>query len=114
MQETTVTYTGTGSFSASVNAVVRTVNAGDSASYTVTFTSLNDFAGNIYPQALDWGGVPNSSAHWSPNPVYLPSNGAASTTFTISTSSNTPANNYGNIRLQGRNGSVIKRHPRSG
>lgn len=106
--ETTVNYSGSGNFSVSVTPSSRTINPGQSASYTATFSSISGFAGVVTPLALNWSNVPNATASWSNNSVNVPSNGSAQATFTINTSSNTTGGTYGNIILQGRNGSVTR------
>lgn len=104
-------YSGQGNFSASVNATSRTVNAGQPASYTVTFTSQSGFAGTVIPAALNWSQVPGATASWSPSQVTVPSGGQAQSTFTIQTAASTPAGTYSNITLQGANGSQTRTAP---
>lgn len=104
----TITYSGVGDFSASVNATSRAVTAGQSASYTVTFSSVSGFSGTVIPAALNWSSVPGAMASWSPASVNVPSNGSATATFTIQTAASTAAGTYGSITLQGANGSFTR------
>jgi Calx-beta domain/Viral BACON domain len=107
-QTKTITYGGTGDFSASVNTTGRTVTAGQSTTYTVTFTSIGGFSGVVTPTALDWSKVPGSSAFWSPTQVTVPSNGSVTATFTINTAASTTAGTYNNIILLGKNGAFSR------
>src|SRR5205807_983337 len=84
----------------------QTVTKGQSASYTVTFSSVSGFAGTVIPAALNWSQVPGASASWSPTQVTVPPNGSVQATFSIQTTSSTTAGTYSNITLQGANGSV--------
>jgi hypothetical protein len=104
----TITYSGQGDFGASLNTSTRTVTAGQSTTYTVTFTSLGGFAGTVIPVALNWSKVPAANAYWTPSQVNLASNGSAASTFTIQTGSATTAGTYGNIILLGENGSLSR------
>ena len=105
-QTINITYSGTGDFSASANTTTQTVTKGNSASYTVTFSSVNGFAGTVVPAALNWSQVPGATGSWSPLQVTVPSGGSVQAVFTIQTSSSTTAGTYSNITLQGANGSV--------
>ena len=105
-QTINITYSGTGDFSTAVSAASQTVTKGQSASYTVTFSSVNGFAGTVVPAALNWSQVPGATASWSPLQVTVPSGGSVQAVFTIQTSSGTTAGTYSNITLQGANGSV--------
>src|SRR5580658_448059 len=80
-QSQTVTYSGTGDFSASVNTTSQTVTAGQSASYVVTFSSIGGFTGPIAPAALNFGAIPGATGSWSSSPVTLPSSGTVQATF---------------------------------
>src|SRR5439155_6190270 len=82
-QNKTISYNGLGDFSASVNTTSRTVSAGQSTTYTVTFSSVGGFSGTVTPAALNWSNVPDSSASWSSSTVNVPSNGSVTATFTI-------------------------------
>src|SRR5207253_1914694 len=81
---------------------------GQSASYTVTFSSISGFAGTVIPAALNWSNVPGATAAWSPSSITVPSNGSAAATFTIQTAASTTAGTYSNIALQGANGSFTR------
>lgn len=109
--ETTVSYTGTGNFSVSASPSSRSINPGQSASYTVTFSSVSGFAGTVSATALNWSDVPGSTASWSPSTVSIPSGGSAQATFTINTVSSTTPGTYGNIILRGTNGATIRSAP---
>jgi len=110
-QTKTITYGGTGDFSASVNTTSRTITAGQSASYTVTFSSIGGFSGVVTPAALNWSNVPGATASWSSTQVTVPSNGSAQATFTIQTAVSTTAGTYGNIILNGKNGAFTRAAP---
>jgi RHS repeat-associated protein len=99
-------YSGTGDFTASVNTTNQTVTKGQSASYTVTFSSVSGFSGTVVPAALNWSQVPGATGSWSPLQVTVPAGGSVQAVFTIQTSSSTTAGTYSNITLQGANGSV--------
>src|SRR5205809_5154325 len=104
-QNKTITYSGTGDFSAQVNFTSRTVTAGQSTSYTVTFSSIGGFTGQLNLQALNWQ-LAGMSGSWSPSSVTVPSNSSVQATFNINTAANTPTGTINNIVLQGTNGSV--------
>ena len=107
-----ITYSGTGDFSASVNASSQTVTKGSPASYTVTFSSVSGFSGTVIPAALNWSPqIPGATASWSPTQVSVPSSGQVQATFTIQTSSSTTAGTYNNILLKGTNGSYQRGTP---
>ncbi len=110
-QTITVPYSGSGDFSASVNVTSRTVTAGQSASYTVTFTSISGFTGTVTPAALNWPQIPGATGSWTPTPVTLPSNGTATSTFTLQTATSTTPGTYNNILLEGKNGSYQRGTP---
>src|ERR1022692_4682828 len=110
-QTINITYSGTGDFGASVNTTSQTVKAGQAASFVVTFSSLSGFQGTVVPAALNWTSVPGATAGWSPTQVTVPSNGSVQATFTIQTASSTTPATYGNIILQGANGSVTHAAP---
>jgi hypothetical protein len=102
---TTVYYSGTGDFSASVDNTTKTVTAGQAANYVVTFTSIGGFAGTIRPAALNWSPqVPGATGSWSQQAVTLGSNSQVQATFTLQTAANTPSGTYNNIALEGVNG----------
>lgn len=104
----TITYSGVGDFNTSVNTTSRTVTAGQSTSYTVTFSSVSGFSGTIIPAALNWSNVSGATASWSPTSVTVPSNGSTTATFTIQTATSTATGTYSNIILQGTNGSFTR------
>ncbi|HYU48226.1 MAG TPA: hypothetical protein VEK84_18855 [Terriglobales bacterium] len=108
---TTIAYSGLGNFSVAVNATNRTAAKGQTANYTVTFTSVSGFEGTVVPVARNGSHIPGATAWWSEPQVDVPSNGSGSATFLIRTSTNTPAGTYGNITLQGTNGSVAHAAP---
>ena len=91
-----------------MNFTSRTVTAGQSTSYTVTFSSIGGFSGTVTPAALNWSNVPGATGSWSSPTVTVPSNGSVQDTFTIQTAASTTAGTYGNIILNGRNGSFTR------
>jgi len=109
---TPITYAGTGDFSTSVNSSSQTVTQGQSASYTVTFTSISGYSGTVVPAALNWSPqIPGATASWSQQSVTVPSNGSVTDTFTLNTAPSTPPGTYSTITLQGTNGSVSHAAP---
>ena len=89
----------------------RTVTAGQSTTYTVTFSSIGGFSGTVTPAALNWSNVPGATAFWSPTQVMVPSNGSVTSTFTIQTATSTTAGTYNNIIFSGRNGGFVRGAP---
>jgi hypothetical protein len=70
------------------NPASRTLNQGDSASYTVSFTSANGFSGTVTPTVA---GLPaNTTAAFAPASVALSAGGTATVTLTVVTSATTP------------------------
>ncbi|MDR6988384.1 hypothetical protein J2Y66_002888 [Paenarthrobacter nitroguajacolicus] len=67
----------------------RTVDQGQTATYTISATSTGGFAG---PVTFGVAGLPSgATAAWSPSPVVLASGGTAQVTVTITTAPGTPA-----------------------
>ena len=110
-QTKAISYSGSGDFSSSVNVNSRTVTAGQSTTYTVTFSSIGGFSGTVTPAALNWSNVPGATAFWSPTQVMVPSNGSVTSTFTIQTATSTTAGTYNNIIFSGRNGGFVRGAP---
>lgn len=108
---TTISYIGLGDFSVAADTTSREVAKGQTASYTVTFTSVAGFEGAVVPTALNGSHIPGTLVWWSEPSVVVPTNGAGSATLIIRTSTNTPAGTYRNIALQGANGSVTHASP---
>jgi trimeric autotransporter adhesin len=80
----TVPLSGTGAnFSLSLTPPSNSAAAGQSATYTVSVTSIDGFAGNV---TLGCGGLPTGAAcSFSPTMVSVSASGTASSTITIST-----------------------------
>jgi hypothetical protein len=108
---TTLNYGGLGDFTIAVKDTSRQVAKGQTATYTVTFTSLSGFEGTVAPAALNVSHIPGTTAWWSVPLVAVPSKSSASATFMIRTSTRTPAGAYRNITLRGANGSVTHAAP---
>jgi hypothetical protein len=77
---------------------VITVQAGNSATYRVTATSISSFSSQINFQVT--GLPPSSSPSFSPTSVTPSASGTVSTQLTISTSQNTPIGTY-NLTITG-------------
>ncbi len=103
---TTISYIGLGNFSVAVNSNNSKVAKGQTARYTVAFTSVSGFEGTVVPVARNWSHIPGVTAWWSEPLVSVASKGSGSATFIIRTSMSTPAGTYRGITLLGTNGSV--------
>ncbi|HVT12211.1 MAG TPA: protease pro-enzyme activation domain-containing protein [Fimbriimonadaceae bacterium] len=78
----------------------QTVIQGNSATYTVTTTSVNTFAGTV---ALTATGLPTgATATFNPTSI----SGAGSSTLTVTTASNTPGGTF-TITIKGTSGNLI-------
>jgi len=87
-------------FKGSINPTYQSVTPGTSASYTVTVTAIDGFAGTVQFSA---SGLPaGTTATFNPPTV----TGSGSTTATITTSSSTPNGSY-SITLTGTSGSLV-------
>ncbi|HWX54361.1 MAG TPA: Fic family protein [Verrucomicrobiae bacterium] len=106
-----ITYTGLGDFSLAVSPATRTVARGETATYTVIFTSVSGFVGDVTPAARDRSHIPGATAWWSNPFVSVPPRSSATTTFLIRTSKSTPRGTYRSITLVGMNGSVAHALP---
>jgi hypothetical protein len=98
-----VTYTVLPSpdFTVAVTPATRTVTPGGSTTYTVTFASVNGFAGTITPSA---SGLPaGTTASFSPPTV----TGGGSTTLTVATGATTPAGNV-TLAITGTSGTQVR------
>lgn len=82
------------------------VTAGSFISSSIQLTSINGFAGDISLNARVYPSIPNGpQASLSATTVSLTSGGSATSTLTISTTSNTPPQSY-NFTVTGISGSV--------
>jgi len=81
----TVTPPTVQSFSLAVSPPSQTVTAGNSATYTVTATSHNNFSGSVGLSAS--GEASGESPSFSPSSISVPANGSGTSTLTVSTSS---------------------------
>ena len=95
----TVNSVPSGDFSLSASPGSQTVNAGDSASYTISSTALNGFTGTVSLTASGPGG----DVFVDLFPASISGNGAA--TLSVSTDSNTSAGTYF-ISITGTSGSL--------
>lgn len=87
-------------FKGSVNPTYQNVTPGASASYTITVTAIDGFAGTVQFSA---NGLPaGTTATFNPPTV----TGSGSTTATITTSSSTPNGSY-SITLTGTSGALV-------
>lgn len=87
-------------FKGSINPTYQNVTPGGSASYTVTVTAIDGFAGTVQFSA---SGLPaGATASFNPPTV----TGSGSTTATITTSSSTPNGSY-TITLSGTSGALL-------
>ena len=79
-------------FSLSVAPASRTVGTPGNTTYTVTLTSINNFAGSV---SLSVSGLPNrTTGTFSPNPVALSAGGSGTSTLTITTRNRTPVGTF--------------------
>ena len=106
-----IAYAGLGDFSVAVDSTSRQVAKGQTANFSVTFTSVAGFEGGVVPTALHWSDIPGATAWWSEPSVFVPSRLSASATLMIRTSADTPAGTYEKIVVQGSNGSVTHAAP---
>ncbi len=103
---TAISYMGIGDFTLAADPASRTVAKGQTATYTVTFTSVAGFQGTVTPAELKGLRIPGATAWWSQALVNVPAKSSGVATFMIRTSAKTPAGTYRNIILRGANGSV--------
>ncbi len=82
--------------------------AGNSATSTISLTSLNNFAGSVNLAASSTAPVAGLTFSFSVNPVTLTAGGTGTSTLTISTTASTPAGTY-TIAVTGTSGSLS--HP---
>ncbi len=108
---TTISYMGVGDFSVAVNTTSRKVAKGQTATYTVTFTSVAGFAGTVVPASQNGSHIPGATAWWVEPVVSVPVKSSGTATFMVRTSASTPAGTYRNIILRGTNGSVTHAVP---
>jgi hypothetical protein len=108
---TNISYAGVGDFSVAVDPSSREVSKGQTVNFSVTFTSVAGFEGSVVPMALHWSDIPGAAAWWADPSVFVPSKLSVSATLIVRTSANTPAGTYGNIVVQGANGSVTHAAP---
>jgi uncharacterized protein YegL len=90
-------------FSISASPFARTIWQSESTTYTITLTSLNDFAGSI---SLSISGLPaGAGASFSPSSVSLSAGQTKTSTLTVTTSSTTPIGNH-SLTITGKSGSI--------
>lgn len=85
-----------GSYSLSASSLSpSSIAAGNSSSATITLTPANGYSGSVdlACDAISENSAPSCS--FSPNPVAISGNGAATSMLTVSTSENTPGGSYG-------------------
>jgi hypothetical protein len=86
-------------FSISASPASRSVNRGNSTTYTVTITPSNGFNGSV---SLNVSGLPSrATASFSPTSI----NGSGNSTMTVSTKSRTPRGTF-TLTIQGTSGSL--------
>jgi len=79
-------------FSLSISPASITVNSGQQAAYTVTVSSLGGFASSV---TLICSATPSGlTVACSPNPVSVPANGSATSTFTVSAPASVAAGHF--------------------
>ncbi len=103
---TTISYMGVGDFTLAADPANRTVAKGQTATFTVTFTSVAGFLGTVTPAELKGLHIPGATAWWSQPLVNVPAKSSGVATLMIRTSAKTPAGTYRDIILRGANGSV--------
>ena len=101
-----ISYMGIGDFALAADPANRTVAKGQTATYTVTFTSVAGFLGTVTPEEPKRLHIPGATAWWSQPLVSVPAKSSGVATLMIRTSAKTPAGTYRNIILRGTNGSV--------
>jgi hypothetical protein len=104
---TSISYMGAGDFTLAVDPANRTVAKGETATYTVIFTSVAGFLGTVAPAEPKGLHIPGATAWWSQPLVSVPAKSSGVATLIIRTSAQTPAGTYRNIILRATNGSVI-------
>jgi protein SCO1 len=100
-----VSYSGKGDFGLSVDPGAVTVIAGAETRFTVSFKSVDGFAGWVQPQTLGMDSARGAVGSWSLPAVKVAAGGVAKATFTVLTLLDTPPGEYP-IVFQGTNGSV--------
>jgi serine protease AprX len=79
------------------------VDAGDRATYTMLLIPIGGFAGGTTFTSYDVSAIPGASGSWSQTSL----KGSGTVTFTVQTSSSTPAGNYP-ITLIARSGNMTR------
>ena len=88
-----VTAAGTPSYSASMSGSGQSINAGGSAQFSLTATSVNGFSNTVsLPQASM--SISGANSSWSPSSISITPSAQGISTLTVSTSTNTPAGTY--------------------
>jgi hypothetical protein len=108
---TSIAYAGLGDFTVAVNPASQKAAKGQTVNFTVTFTSVAGFEGQVVLSALHWSHIRGATAWWSEPSIFVPSKRSASAVLKIRSSANTPAGTYGNIIVRGSNGSVTHSAP---
>ena len=91
-------------FSVTASPASQTITQGSTASYTVTVTSVNGFAGSV---SLAWTGCPSGASCSVSSPITVPANGSAQSTLSVVTTSSTPTGTYSGITVTVTNGGTI-------
>ena len=97
-----------GDFGLSVDPGSAVVIAGAETRFTVTFNSIDHFAGWIQPQTLGIESARGAVGSWSVPAVKIPPGGSAKATYTLLTLLDTPTGHYPIVFLAG-NGSTTHR-----
>jgi methionine-rich copper-binding protein CopC len=94
----------------SVNAAPssRTINQGDTTTYTITVTSVSGFIGSVSLAALNLpGNVVLAGTGFSPQTVSVPSGGSATSTFTYVSNTTVPIGTS-TVTMQGQGGALTR------
>jgi hypothetical protein len=71
----------------------QTITAGNSATFTLTATSTNNFVGNVNVQPPTIN-IPGATSYWSASSISVTPSNPGTSTLTVNTSANTPAGPY--------------------
>jgi len=98
----TVNLGATPDFSVSASPVSRTINQGQSTTYTITVTSQNGFSGSVNLAALNLpGNVVIAGTSFSPQTVNVPASGSVTSTFNYVSNSTVPVGSF-TVTMQGQ------------
>jgi hypothetical protein len=92
-------------FTVSATPPIRTIEPGDTTTYTVTVTSMNNYAGNVDlgAAALPAGLLPPATATFVPATVTVPAGGNAASTLTVSNTGTVAEKTY-TLTITGNDG----------